>query len=112
MRSRLAQHWLAAAVPEARRGVGLTAHGFKLLAQVVGMRPRVLRRHIVRQHTRSWTLDRRKRGRHDYLDGVLKARALREAFEKNPWLGALIGSGALVGSIAYALGVFGRQKAA
>ncbi len=99
MRSALAQRWLASVLPEAARGVGLTAYGFKLLARAVGMRSRVLRRYIVRARARHQTLERRKRDRHDYLDGVIKERDFREALKKNPWLGAVVGSGALLGAI-------------
>jgi hypothetical protein len=97
--STLAQHRLAAAVPEAWRGVGLTAYGFKLLARAVGLRPRVLRRRIVREYAWNRTLERRKRGRHDYLDGVIKERNFREALKRNPWLAAVYTPGALLGAV-------------
>ncbi len=105
MYSPLAQLWLAAVIPEARRGVGLTPYGFKLLARLIGMRPRVLRRHITREHARRWTLERRKQGRHDYLDGVLKQRAFDEALKKNPWMAAALMPGALLGAIVGYIGL-------
>lgn len=112
-RSALAQDWLASVLPEAARGVGLSAYGFKLLARAVGVRPRVLHRHITRAYAQHWALQRRKRDRHDYLDGVIKGRNFREALKKNPWLAATLGGGVMGGALLGAvMGYIGLPRRA
>jgi hypothetical protein len=104
LHSPLARIWLAESAPETWRGVGLTAYGFKLLARAIGVRPRVLRRQIVRGYARRWTAERRAKGRHDYLDGVIRQRNFREALDRNPWLAAVVGPGAaMVGFYLHSL---------